>query len=158
MLSKGMGWRDVGRSNGRDRSRARTATDGRRHQYLCLLRVLVGTILKASHSGGGSDLLSLVVPPGVGIVVNTRMSGQLIRSTEAFTASGKLACMRFLSRVRTDMSRLVLQPVKGAVAQGAFVWSWEILSRLFGLGLFDQRGGARGSGHGGRLGLLEGRL
>lgn len=76
-------------------------------------------------------MLGLVVPSRVGVVVNPRMTGELVRATEALRAAGELAGMRFLARMRANMSGLVLQAVEGTVAERALVRAREILSRLF---------------------------
>jgi len=71
------------------------------------LRELVGAILQSCHGGSGSDLLSLVVSSGVGIVMYARMSRQLIGPAESFATSWELAGMRLLSGVRSNVSRLM---------------------------------------------------
>ena len=68
-------------------------------------------------------LLTLVASSRVRVVVNARVTGQLIRAGELLGAPGELAGMGFLSSVSTNVSRLVLQAVEGLLAEGALVRS-----------------------------------
>ena len=56
------------------------------------------------------------------------MSSQLVGPAEAFGASRKGASVRFLARVGSDVSGLMLEAVKGLIAEGAFVGSRQVLS------------------------------
>lgn len=58
----------------------------------------------SGRSGDGMDLLA---PSRVWIVVNPRMSSELIRSTKLFAAAGKGAFVRLLAGVSSDMSGLM---------------------------------------------------
>lgn len=49
------------------------------------------------------------------------MSGQLVGTREALVAAGVGADMGLFSGVSTDMTGLVLQPMEGLLAHGAFV-------------------------------------
>lgn len=54
------------------------------------------------------------------------MAGQLVGSAESFRAARELASMRFLSSVRTNMARLMLETVEGLVAKGTLVRTRQI--------------------------------
>jgi hypothetical protein len=49
------------------------------------------------------------------------MSCQLVRPAESFCAAGKRASMGLLARMRSDVSSLVLEPVKCLITQRTFV-------------------------------------
>ena len=74
-----------------------------------------GACLHQVGSGSsGSDML-LVTPPGVGVVVYPRVTGEFVGTAEAFGASRECASMGFLSSVRPDMASLMLETVEGLV-------------------------------------------
>ena len=52
------------------------------------------------------------------------MARQLVRSAEALRAARKLAAMRLLAGVRSNMAGLVLEAVEGFIAERALVRSW----------------------------------
>lgn len=62
----------------------------------------------------------------VGIVVYSRMAGQLIGATEALAAAGKLAGVGLLARVGANVSCLMLQTVEGLFAERTFVRTWQV--------------------------------
>lgn len=100
------------------------------------------------HCGGGCCRcchMLLIAASRVGIVVDTRVPRELVRSAEALRAAWELASVRLLARVRADMSRLVLQTVEGLVAQGTLVRSWQV-GAMFILTLHTGR--HCGHGHG----------
>ena len=76
---------------------------------------------------------------------------QLIGARKSFCAARKGAGVRLLSGVGSDVASLVLQTVKGLVAERALVRPWEILSGLLRLlrGVLEQRSHEAdgGSGH-----------
>lgn len=73
-----------------------------------------------------AHLLVLVTPPRVGIVVNSGVSGKLVRAGEALGAAMKLAGVRLLAGMRADVPGLVLEAVEGLVAQRALVGPGQI--------------------------------
>ena len=75
-------------------------------------------------------MLGLVVSPGVGIVVNPRMTSEFIRAAEALRAARELASMWFLPGMCANVSGLVFQAMEGTVAERALVRTGEILSRF----------------------------
>jgi len=81
----------------------------------------------------GSSMLALA-PSRVRVVVDSGVSGELVRARETFCATGESAGMGLLSRVSADVTGLVLQPVEGLVTEGALVRTGEVLARLL-LGL-----------------------
>jgi len=111
-------------------------------------KVGVGTILKAGQSGSGGDLVSFLVPSGIGVIVNARMSSQLVGAAESLAASRELTSVRLFSCVSTNVSRLMFKSMEGPVAQGAFVRSRKVLP-LFAVVLVGQssRHQADGGGH-----------
>ena len=80
---------------------------------------------------GGVLVRSLVASSRVWVVVYPRVSSQLIRATEAFRAAEKGAPMGLFARVCAYVSCLVLEAVKGLIAERAFVGSRQILSLVF---------------------------
>jgi hypothetical protein len=79
-------------------------------------------------------LLVLVTPPRVGVVVNARVSSQLVRSGELLTAPREAAGVGLLSGVSPDVSRLVLQTVEGLIAERTFVRSRQLRAGLGRMG------------------------
>lgn len=125
-----------GRNVRRAQSRGRSRADGlgrRRHQIIrvhvrwqalvhCVLLVLL--VL----------LLSLVAPSRVGVVVDSRVTGQLVRTRELLAAARKLASVRLLASVGADVSGLVLEAVEGLVAQRALVRARQLAVAALRLG------------------------
>lgn len=83
--------------------------------------------MKAGEGSGGGHLMGFLIPTGIGIVMNARMSGQLVGAAKALAASRELTGMRLLSSVSTDMPGLMFETVKGSIAQGALVWTRKVL-------------------------------
>lgn len=79
-------------------------------------------------------LLALVASPGVGVVVDSRMTSELIRAREFLAAARELASMRFLSSVSSNMSGLVFKAVEGLVTQRALVRARKLVRVALGLG------------------------
>lgn len=100
------------------------------HRLLKLLLhcVLIKASLSCSNSSGSGSCMLLVASSGVWVVVDARVSRQLVRPAEAFGAARKLARVWLFTRVRANVSCLVLETVKGLVAQGTLVWTWQIRS------------------------------
>ena len=95
---------------------------------------------RRGHEGGGDGLVLSVgvhgcdivgvgfgVAAGVGVVVDAGMPGQFVGAGEPFTAARELTGVWFFAGVGSDVSGLMLESVKGFVAEGAFVGSWEVL-------------------------------
>lgn len=132
--------RDVGRAQRRGGRRANRLGGGRRsHQTLrmhvvrqamvngVLLRMLLGVLLLL--------LLALVTATRVWVVVNPRVAGELVGARELFAAAGELAGVRLLAGVGANVSRLVLETVKGLVAERALVGTRQLGGRaVCGLG------------------------
>jgi hypothetical protein len=124
-------WRDVGGSHLRH---GRGASDG-----LAWWRHHVGgvdhtCILICSSRSSRSQVLGLVTAARVGVVVDTRVTGEFIRATEALCAARELAGVGFLAGVRPDVSCLMLQAVESTVAKRALVRPGQILADLLGRG------------------------
>lgn len=79
-------------------------------------------------------LLALVAASRVGVVMDSRVAGQLIRARELLTAARKLAGVRLLASVSADVSSLVLEAVEGLVAQRALVRARQLGGAALGLG------------------------
>jgi hypothetical protein len=80
-------------------------------------------------------LSSLVASTRVRVVVNSRVTGELVGSGELLAAARELAGVRLLAGVSADMSRLVLKTVEGLVAERALVRAREFArGALGGLG------------------------
>lgn len=92
------------------------------------------------HEGGGADALvehvlllqllllhlqlslsRLSLLPYRGVSVYSEMAGQLVRAGEAFRTPVERAAVRFLSRVCSDVSSLVLEPVERLFAERTLV-------------------------------------
>lgn len=87
-------------------------------------------LVSDGRGGRGGKMLGLVIPSGIRVVVDSRVTGELIGATKAFGAARELAGMRLLTRVRANVSGLMLQAVEGTVAKGALVRAREILSHF----------------------------
>lgn len=78
------------------------------------------------------------------------MAGQLIGTAKALGTAGKLARVRFLSGMGTNMAGLMLQTVESTVTERALVGARQILAHLIGgrTGTLHQgREKADGRGH-----------
>jgi hypothetical protein len=75
-------------------------------------------------------LSSLVASPWVGVVVNARVTSELIRSRELLAATGELAGVRLLASVSSDVTSLVLQTMKGLITERALVGSGQLVGVL----------------------------
>jgi hypothetical protein len=120
--------------------------------------VLGASILEASEGGGGGDLMGFLVSARVGIVMDARVSSQLVGSTEALTTTRKCAGMRLLSCMSANMSGLVFQPMESPVAQRTLVGTREVLP-LVGVGGLRGHCGRQQADGGSHVavGLREGR-
>lgn len=56
------------------------------------------------------------------------MAGEFVRSAEAFCAARELANVWFFASVRPDVSCLVLQSMKGFLANRALVRPWQVVT------------------------------
>jgi hypothetical protein len=87
-------------------------------------------------SGGGSSSCSsgsgvlLVAASRVGVVVDARMTSQLVGATEALCAARELAGVRLLASVSADVTGLVLEAVEGLVAQGTLVRTRQVRAHI----------------------------
>lgn len=70
----------------------------------------------------------LVTPPRVGVGVDSRVSGELVRPAEAFCASWIPANVGLLASVRADVPRLVLKSMERLVTERALVRSGKLCS------------------------------
>lgn len=77
-------------------------------------------------------MLGLVTASGVGVVVNSRVPGQLIGTAKALGTARELAGMRFLAGMSTNVTGLVLQTVESTVTEWALVRTRQILAHLIG--------------------------
>lgn len=136
MLGKGgegVRRRDVGRGQGRGRSRAdRLGCRRRRHHALMVhmrrqaLMMMVVVLVVV--------MLALVPTARVGVVVNARVTSQLIGAGELLAATGELASMRLLARVSANMSCLVFETMESLVTERALVRTRKLVGRIRGLG------------------------
>jgi hypothetical protein len=76
------------------------------------------------------SLVRRLTPSRVGVVVYPRVPGQFVGSAKSLCAAWKLARMRLLTRMGSNMSCLMLKTVKSLITQRALVWSREILPVL----------------------------
>lgn len=140
--------RDIRRTNLRNGCRASNRLAGRRHH---VGRVDHAGILAGRRRGRSSQVLGLVAATGVRVVVNARMTSQLVRAAEALGTTGELAGMGLFTGVRPDVTSLVLQAVESPVAKRTLVRPGEILADLLVGGastLHERRQQADGRGHG----------
>jgi len=79
-------------------------------------------------------LLAFVAPSRVGVVVNPRVSSQLVRAGELLAAPRELAGVRLLSGVSANVSSLVLQAVEGLLAERALIRSGKLIRVIRSLG------------------------
>ena len=78
-------------------------------------------VLRVACHGG--HVVCLVTPSRVWVVVNPRVTSQLVRPAEAFCATWKRASVWLLSRVCSYVPCLVFQSVEALIAQRALVRS-----------------------------------
>lgn len=86
-------------------------------------RGVVHAALNGSRSRLSSDMMLLIPTTRVRIAVDARMAGQLVGSAKAFCAAREATSVRLLACVCADVSCLMLETMKGLVAQRTFVWS-----------------------------------
>ena len=124
---------------------------------------LSGSGGSSSCSGGGGMLL--VTASRVGVVVDARVTGQLVGTAEALCAARELAGVRLLASVSADVTGLVLEAVESLVAQRTLVRARQVrahvllrrgLSSLFLGGHLSGHGGHGSSSSHGRMGLDTG--
>jgi len=137
-----------------------------------LQNLVLGLVHDSSLSGGGSGSscssgggMLLVTASRVGVVVDARVTGQLVRAAEALCAAWELAGVRLLAGVSADVTSLVLEAVEGLVAQRTLVRARQVrahvllrggLGSLFLGGHLGGHGGHSGSSSHGRMGLDTG--
>ena len=70
----------------------------------------------------------VAVARGVALVVgmDAQVTSQLVTAAEAFVTAWMRACMWLFTRVRSNVARLVLQPIEGSSAQRALVRPWNL--------------------------------
>lgn len=128
-----MGRRNVRGANLRDRCRPGDRLAGRRHHRTCIVHDGMAIILPPCSSGRSScKMLRLIAAPRVGVVVNSRVTSQLIRAAEALGATGELASVRLLTGMGSNVTGLVFQTVEGTVTERTLVWSRQVLANFFG--------------------------
>lgn len=112
--------RDVGRAEGGGGGGTNRLGRGRRrHQTLgvhVVRQTMVDGVLLVMLL-----LLALVTTARVGVVVDARVTGQLVGARELLGATGELAGVRLLAGVGADVSGLMLEAVEGLVAERALV-------------------------------------
>ena len=137
-----------------------------------LHNLVLGLIHNSGLSGGGGcgscssgGGMLLVATARVGVVVNARVTSQLIGTTEALCAARELAGVGLLASVSADVTSLVLEAVEGLVAQRTLVRTRQVrahillrrgLSSLLLGGHVGSHGGHGGSSSHGRMGLDTG--
>ena len=123
-------WRGhVRGAEGRRRGGSRHGLTRRRH-HGSHGGALDGTVLSDVLGDVMPHLLRLVAPPRVGVVVNPRVTGQLVGAGEALGAARELAGVRLLAGMGADMPGLVFQAVEGLITQGALVGPGQIRTVL----------------------------
>ena len=128
-----MGRRNVRGADLRDRCRPGDRLAGRRHHRTCIVHDGMAIILPPCSSGRSScKMLRLIAAPRVGVVVNSRVTSQLIRAAEALGATGELASVRLLTGMGSNVTGLVFQTVEGTVTERTLVWSRQVLANFFG--------------------------
>jgi hypothetical protein len=141
-----VGRRDIGRGQGGSRRRADALGSGRRRHHRLRVhmrrKALVLLVLLLM-------LLALVAPSRIGVVMNPRVSSQLVRARELLAASRELASVGLLSGVSADVSSLVLQAVECLLAERALVRSRELIGVIRRLGARERPVGLDDSNCGG---------
>lgn len=101
-------------------------------QWLLLLGVIEQAAVRSSGSDGtGSGGMLFVAPSRVWVGVDSRVAGEFVGATEALCASGMLADVRLLTRVGANVTRLMLETMKGLVAQRTLVRTRQIAPFCF---------------------------
>lgn len=75
-------------------------------------------------------MLTLVATTRVGVVVDSRVSGQFIGARKLFAATRELAGVWLLTRVSADMSCLVFEAMECLVTERTFVRAGKLICRL----------------------------
>lgn len=114
VVGVGVRRRHVRGSNLRDRGRSSDWLARRGHHGSGIVHEHI--VLASGCGCGDCEVLSLVATPRVGVVVNSRVTGQLIGAREALRATRELAGMGLFTSMRADMASLVLETVEGAIA------------------------------------------
>lgn len=129
IVGEGVRRRNIRRADLGDRRRASDGLAGRGHD---VGGVGHGSVLTSGGGGSGSSsqVLGLVAAARVGVVVDSRVARELVRTAEALRAAGELASVRLLARVRPNVTSLVLETVEGTVAERTFVGPGEVLADL----------------------------
>ena len=151
-----MGRRHVGRADDGTGSRPwHVVLAGRRHHLRLGSKAWVRAILETGKRRGGSHLMSLLIPAGIRIVVYPGVASQLVGPAEALATSRKLAGMRLLAGVRTDVTGLMLKTMERSIAERAFVGPRKVLSvfRVAYVRAHRSRHQADGSSH---VGISQG--
>lgn len=102
-----------------------------------LHNLVLGLVHNSGLSGGGGSSscssgggMLLVATSRVGVVVDARMTSQLIGTAEALCAARELAGVRLLASVSADVTSLVLEAVEGLVTQGALVRTRQVRAHI----------------------------
>ena len=133
IVGVGVGRRNVRGANLRDRCRPGDRLTGRWHHRACIVHDCMAIVLPpCSSCGRCCKMLRLIAAPRVGVVVNPRVTSQLIRAAKALGASGELASVWLLAGMGTDVTSLVFQTVEGTVTERTLVWARQVLANFFG--------------------------
>lgn len=95
--------------------------------------------LGIEHASSGSVVQALAsarehlaaTSPRVWVVMNAKVTCQLIRATEALRTAGKGTGMWLLAGMCPNMTGLMLESVKGLLTDRTFVRSWHITAGQF---------------------------
>jgi hypothetical protein len=116
-----MRWRHVWRGDVGVRRRAGDGP-GRGHAADAAVHAAADGFL--SDVDGGCMVLLAFATSRVRVVVDPRVSSELVGSAEALGAAWELAGVRLLAGMGADVPGLVLQAVKGLLADGTLVGPW----------------------------------
>jgi hypothetical protein len=119
--------RNIRRANLGNGRRSSNRLARRRHH---VGRINHGGILASSRSRSRSEVLGLVASAGIGIVVNARVTSQLIGAAEALSAARELAGMGLFAGMGPNVTCLMFQAVESPVAKRTFVGPGKILTDL----------------------------
>lgn len=75
-------------------------------------------------------MLTLVATTRVGVVVDSRVSGEFIGARKLFATTRELAGVWLLARVSADMSCLVFKAVECLITERTFVRARKLICRL----------------------------
>lgn len=124
--------RDVGGAQSRGgRGTNRLGSGRRSHQALgvhVVRQTMVDGVLLVVLLLG----LALVTTARVGVVVDSRVAGELVGARELLGAAGELAGVGLLAGVGADVSGLVLEAVEGLVAERALVRARKLCRGVVG--------------------------